>query len=113
VDSNTQKYIALFPVASPDASATKDKTQLTLPPLLSSSKSETLDPTAKKRLDMLEATRKLMASGELSKTPDEGMGEGREKVDLAGEGGKAGDAGGKTEEKKVEDEDDEFFDVDE
>ncbi|KAK4688117.1 hypothetical protein P7C73_g2000, partial [Tremellales sp. Uapishka_1] len=109
---NTEKYIALFPSEKDD---TKDagSSKLTLPPILSASAPapETLDKPLKKRLDMLESTRMLMTSGQLSKTPDEGLGEGKERQHVSIESG-AGGAKGKKVEKKDEAEEDEFFDVD-
>lgn len=91
---------------------------MTLPPLLPSpyrpqypapSKGNPLDTTATQRLEMLNNTRKLMKDGQLSETPDEGLGTGREKPQGVSIGN---EQAGTKEEGEVESKvDDDFFDV--
>ncbi|EJT49005.1 hypothetical protein A1Q1_01916 [Trichosporon asahii var. asahii CBS 2479] len=67
---NTQKYISLFPVTEKkdDADADDDEGKFKLPRLLS--KTEDLDKSAQRRLEILLETKRLMEAGELSDKPE-------------------------------------------
>lgn len=67
--SNTQKYISLFPVTEKKEDAeSDDEGKFKLPRLLS--KTEGLDKSGQRRLEILLETKRLMDAGELSDKPE-------------------------------------------
>lgn len=106
--SNTQKYIALFPSTekSNEDDDEDDKGKFKLPKLLS--KTEGLDKSAQRRLDLLLETKRLMEAGELSDKPEIERRTGVIELSTRKEG-ETEEVGVEVEETEEKDEDD-FFD---
>lgn len=102
--SNTQKYISLFPVTEKEEA--DDEGKFKLPHLLS--KTEGLDKSGERRLELLRETKRLMDAGELSDKPEVERRSGV--IEVASKGDEAAEA--EIEEESEKEEADDFFDSD-